>query len=228
MEFLCADANLRTQAKLTSIGKGRRHVDIYASCIHGTSKVICHFSLFGNDTFAMSRTIFGDMVNGDYKFGYQIYTLLLAISSIDIPNAISKLVSERCALDDYRGAMRIFRVALGLFACVGLLFSAMMFFGAEFIAANILDAPLAKHTIMALSPALIFVSVSSVIRGFFAGQHNMQATNTSQVLEQFLKSLSTILIVLSMAGARPEYMAAGATLATTLSTLLSCIYLFIF
>lgn len=171
---------------------------------------------------------FGDMGNGYYNFGYQIYTLLLAISSIGIPNAISKLVSERCALDDYRGAMRIFRVALGLFACVGLLFSAMMFFGAEFIAANILDAPLAKYTIMALSPALIFVSVSSVIRGFFAGQHNMQATNTSQVLEQFLKSLSTILIVLSMAGARPEYMAAGATLATTLSTLLSCIYLFIF
>lgn len=171
---------------------------------------------------------FGDMGNGYYNFGYQIYTLLLAISSIGIPNAISKLVSERCALDDYRGAMRIFRVALVLFALVGGFFSAVMFFGAGFIAANILDAPLAKYTIMVLSPALIFVSVSSVIRGFFAGQHNMKATNTSQVLEQFLKSLSTILIVLAMAGAKPEYMAAGATLATTVSTLLSCIYLFMF
>ena len=171
---------------------------------------------------------FGDMGNGYYNFGYQIYTLLLAVSSIGIPNAISKLVSERCALDDFRGAMRIFRVALVLFACVGAIFSAVMFFGAEFIAVNILDAPLAKYTIMVLSPALIFVSVSSVIRGFFAGQQNMRATNTSQVLEQFLKSLSTILIVLAMAGAKPEYMAAGATLATTLSTLLSCIYLFIF
>ncbi len=171
---------------------------------------------------------FGDMGNGYYNFGYQIYTLLLAISSIGIPNAISKLVSERCALDDFRGAMRIFRVALVLFLCVGGIFSVFMFFGAEFIATTILDAPLAKYTIKVLSPALIFVSVSSVIRGFFAGQQNMKATNTSQVLEQFLKSLSTILIVLAMAGAKPEYMAAGATLATTLSTLLSCIYLFIF
>ena len=171
---------------------------------------------------------FGDMGNGYYNFGYQIYTLLLAISSIGIPNAISKLVSERCALDDYRGAMRIFRVALVLFFFVGAFFGGVMFFGAEFIAASILDAPLAKYTIKVLSPALIFVSVSSVIRGFFAGQHNMQATNTSQVLEQFLKSLSTILIVISMAGSKPEYMAAGATLATTISTLLSCIYLFIF
>lgn len=171
---------------------------------------------------------FGDMGNGYYNFGYQIYTLLLAVSSIGIPNAISKLVSERCALDDFRGAMRIFKVALGLFACVGAVFSAVMFFGAEFIATNILDAPLAKYTIMVLSPALIFVSVSSVIRGFFAGQQNMKATNTSQVLEQFLKSLSTILIVLAMAGAKPEYMAAGATLATTISTFLSCGYLFVF
>ena len=171
---------------------------------------------------------FGDMGNGYYNFGYQIYTLLLAISSIGIPNAISKLVSERCALDDYRGAMRIFRVALVLFFLVGSIFSTAMFFGAEWIATYILDAPLAKYTIMVLSPALVFVSVSSVIRGFFAGQHNMKATNTSQVLEQFLKSTSTILIVLAIAGAKPEYMAAGATLATTLSTLLSCIYLFIF
>lgn len=171
---------------------------------------------------------FGDMGNGYYNFGYQIYTLLLAISSIGIPNAISKLVSERCALDDYRGAMRIFRISLILFFFVGAFFGAVMFFGAEFIATSILDAPLAKYTIKVLSPALIFVSVSSVIRGFFAGQHNMQATNTSQVLEQFLKSLSTILIVISMAGSKPEYMAAGATLATTISTFLSCIYLFIF
>lgn len=171
---------------------------------------------------------FGDIGNGYYNFGYQIYTLLLAISSIGIPNAISKLVAERCALDDYKGAMRIFRVSLVLFLGVGAFFSAAMFFGAEFIATYILDAPLARYTIKVLSPALVFVSVSSVIRGFFAGQHNMKATNTSQVLEQFLKSLSTILIVVAMSGSRPEYMAAGATLATTISTLLSCIYLFAF
>lgn len=171
---------------------------------------------------------FGDIGNGYYNFGYQIYTLLLAISSIGIPNAIAKLVSERCALDDYRGAIRIFRVALVLFTVVGGFFSAIMFFGAEFISTAILDAPLAVYTIRVLSPAILFVSVSSVVRGFFAGQQNMQATNTSQVLEQFLKSLSTILIVLAMAGSKPEHMAAGATLATTISTLLSCFYLFIF
>ncbi len=171
---------------------------------------------------------FGDIGNGYYNFGYQIYTLLLAISSIGIPNAISKLVSERCALDDFKGAMRIFKIAMVLFSLVGLFFSCVMFFGAEFISVKILDAPLAIYTIRVLSPAILFVSVSSVIRGFFAGQHNMQATNTSQVLEQFLKSLSTILIVIAMTGSAPEYMAAGATLATTISTFLSLGYLCVF
>ena len=169
---------------------------------------------------------FGDIGNGYYNYGFQIYTLLLAISSIGIPNAISKLVAERIALDDFGGAMKILKTALKLFFVVGLVFSVVMFCGADFIATVIFDTPLAKYTIRVLAPSILFVSISSVIRGFFAGQQNMKATNTSQVLEQFLKSTITIMIVLLMAGSRAEYMAAGATLATTVSTFLSCLYLF--
>ena len=171
---------------------------------------------------------FGDIGNGYLNFGYQIYTLLLAISSIGIPNAISKLVAERCTLDDYKGAMRIFKTALLLFFCVGLFFSCLLFFGADFIAEKILAASQAGITLKTLAPAILFVSVSSVIRGFFAGQQNMHATNTSQVLEQFLKCLSTILIVMALVGHKPEIMAAGATLATSISTFLSMVYLFVF
>ena len=171
---------------------------------------------------------FGDAGNGFYNYGFQIYTLLLAISSIGIPNAISKLVAERCAHDDFKGAIRIFRTALVLFFGIGLFFSGLMFFGAGFIADKIIDEPLAVYTMRVLSPAIVFVSVSSVIRGFFAGQQNMKATNTSQVLEQLLKCISTVLIVLSMTNSEPHIMAAGATLATTISTILSFLYLCIF
>ena len=93
---------------------------------------------------------FGDIGNGYYNFGFQVYTLLLSISSIGIPSAISKLVSERCALDDFKGAMRIFKVSLVLFTIVGAIFSGLMFFGADFIATYILDAPPAKYTMMVL------------------------------------------------------------------------------
>ncbi len=169
---------------------------------------------------------FGDIGNSLYNFGFQIYTLLLALSSVGIPNAISKLVSERCALDDFRGAMRIFKISLALFSIIGGVFSALLFFGADYYCVHILSAPGAAGTIRVLAPSILFVSVSSVIRGFFMGQHNAKATGTSQVLEQFLKSTLTIVFVLMVAGSEPEYMAAAATLATTVSTVLSLMYLF--
>lgn len=169
---------------------------------------------------------FGDEGNGYYNYGFQIYTLLLAISSVGIPNAISKLVSEKCALNNYRGAVRIFKISLALFAIVGGFFSCVLFFGADFIAAYIFKAAKAAHVMRVLAPSIFFVSISSVIRGFFMGQHRAGATSTSQMLEQLLKSTTTIVIVMCMTGQPPEYMAAGATLGTTVSTVLSLIYLF--
>lgn len=169
---------------------------------------------------------FGDLGNGYYNFGFQIYTLLLSISSVGIPNAISKLVSERCALNDFKGATRIFKISLGLFSVIGGFFSCLLYFGAEPFSVYVLSAPGAVYTMKVLAPSILFVSVSSVIRGFFMGQQNANATSTSQVLEQFLKSTLTIVIVMLMTGQSAEYMAAGATLATTVSTALSLVYLF--
>ena len=62
---------------------------------------------------------FGNTGNGYYATGYQIYMVLLAISSIGIPNVISKLVSERVVTGDYKAAHRIFKTALLLFTGFG-------------------------------------------------------------------------------------------------------------
>ena len=70
---------------------------------------------------------FGDAGNGYYTTGFQIYTLLLAISSVGIPNAISKLISERVALKDYRGAHKIFKTAMVLFFGIGLFSSILLY-----------------------------------------------------------------------------------------------------
>ena len=58
---------------------------------------------------------FGDTGNGYYSTGYQIYSLLLTLSSVGIPTVISKLVSERVAIGDHKGAHRIFTTALKTF-----------------------------------------------------------------------------------------------------------------
>ena len=48
--------------------------------------------------YLTNRPGFGDKGNGIVAAGYQIYAMLLTISSIGVPNAISKLISERVAL----------------------------------------------------------------------------------------------------------------------------------
>lgn len=171
---------------------------------------------------------FGDLGNGFYNTGFQIYTLLLAISSVGVPNAIAKMTSERIALGDYKGAHRIFTAALKLFALIGLVASAALYFASDFLAQVVIKMDGAQYTIRALAPSIFFVCVSSVVRGYFSGMQNMKATSYSQMLEQVFKCSLTILFVVLLIGQSPEIMAAGANLATSVATVLSFGYLVVF
>ena len=115
-----------------------------------------------------------------------------------------------------------------LFSAIGLILSVFLFLGADFLATEVIKMEGAKYTLMALSPAIFFVCISSVIHGYFLGFNDMKATGSSQVLEQFFKCSLTILIVYLMVGFSPEYMAAGANFATALATLFSFSYLLVY
>lgn len=168
---------------------------------------------------------FGDVGVGYYSAGYQIYALLLTLSSIGIPSVISKLVSERLAIDDKVGAQRIFKIALRFFASVGLFFSFALYFGADFIATNLLNVPDTAHVMRVLAPAIVFVSISAVLRGYFAGQQNMKATSVSQTLEQFLNCVLSITFVYACIGKDAYIMAAAGNLSTTMAIIITFIYL---
>ena len=98
----------------------------------------------------------------------------------------------------------------------------MLFFGANMIAVDWLQIPEAEMTMVALSPAIFFVAIASVMRGYFNGRQQIKATARSQSLEQIFKTVLTIIlveIVAIVSNVSTEMMAAGATLATTLATL---------
>lgn len=181
---------------------------------------------------------FGNSGNGYYSAGFNIYTLLLALSSVGIPNAISKMTAERVALGDRRGAHRIFKTALALFSGVGIVCTLLLFFGAEWIATVVIELPGAKYVLMALSPSILFVCVSSVIRGYFNGLKDMKATSNSQIIEQIFKCIFTIGIVIAMSAliilpesqseTKAQLLAAGANFATSIATIFSFLYLYVF
>lgn len=167
---------------------------------------------------------FGDVGNGYYSTGYNLYALLLTLSSIGIPSVISKLVSERLAVEDKVGAQRVFRIAMIFFVSIGTALSIMLFFGAEAIANNIYKAPNVKYVLKVLAPAIAFVSASSVLRGYFAGQNNMKPTSISQTLEQFFNCVLSITFVYMAIGKESYIMAAAGNLSTTLSVLIAFFY----
>ena len=174
---------------------------------------------------------FGDEGNAIYSAGFSIYALLLTISSTGVPNAVSRLVSAQIAKGDYRGAHRIFKIALATFAVIGLIGTMLLFFGAHYISNVWLAIPESELTLVALSPAIFFVAIVCVFREFFNGRGNMKAMANSQTIEQLFKTLFTILIVEIVAvssGVNTTLMAAGANLATTFATITSFIYLFFY
>ena len=173
---------------------------------------------------------FGDEGNAIYNSGYQIYALLLTLSSIGVPNAVSKLVSERISVGNYKGAHRIFKIALITFAIIGLIGAGILFFGAGTIA-RFNGIPEAELTLVALSPSIFFVAIISVFRGYFNGRASIKTTANSQTLEQLFKTLFTILVVEMIGmhtGLNTTLMAAGANLATTLAIISSFIYLCVY
>ena len=181
--------------------------------------------------YLTNREGFGDKGNGICASGYQIYALLLTISSIGVPSAISKLVSERVAVGDNKGAHRIFKIAFATFAIIGLVGSLLLFLGAKIIADSWLQIPEAEMTLVSLSPAIFFVTVASVMRGYFNGRQKISVGAKSQSLEQVFKTLLTIIvveIVAILSNVSTEWMAAGANLATTLATFLGFSYLILY
>ena len=178
--------------------------------------------------YLTNRDGFGDEGNAIYSGGYLIYALLLTISSIGVPNAISKLVSERVAVGDNKGAHRVFKIALMTFGVIGLIGTLILFFGAGYIANVILQIPESELTLVALSPAIFFVTIASVLRGYFNGRDKISVTAKAQTLEQIFKTVLTVVIVeivVLLNGKNVTIMAAGANLATTLSVLLSFGYM---
>ncbi len=171
---------------------------------------------------------FADVGNSYYGSGFTVYTFILAIATTGIPNTISKLVSEKMSLGDKRGAHRIFRTAMYLFTFIGIVFALVLFLGADLISTNILANPGVKYTLMALSPAIIFVAMSAVLRGYFVGMGNMMEYSKAQVIEQIVNSIFSVIFVVMLLGSTPEIMAAGSTLATTVAASTAFLYMLIY
>lgn len=182
--------------------------------------------------------IIGDTGNNYYSCAFEIYNIMLIISSYSLPLAVSKLVSAKVAKGERRQAYQIFKGAL-LFACIaGFTVALIVFIGAEFFT-SLLQTPLSIFALKVLAPALIVVAVMGVLRGFFQGMGTMMPSAVSQIIEQIVNAIISVwaAYVLFQYGKNvgevlgdPEgyaaaYGAAGGTLGTNLGAVAALLFL---
>ncbi len=170
--------------------------------------------------------IIGDEGKAHFTVAYNIYNLLLTISTAGLPLAISKLTSEAHALGRENEKRKLFRTAIWLFFGLGTVFSLVMFFGSAQLA-SFMNDPLAFWSIRALAPAVFCVCLLACMRGYTQGQGNMTPTAISQILEALCKlgfGLSLAWYFLQL-GRGVELAAAGAILGVTIGTVMSMVFL---
>lgn len=140
----------------------------------------------------LSRVLGGEGI-GLYQMGFPIYLMAITVSSAGVPVAISIITSEKLANKDYRGAKRVFNVSLRLLLVSGLLFSSALFFGADFlINQHIIRDSRAYYSIIALAPAVFFVTFLASFRGYLQGWQIMTPTATSEVVEQLVRVITML------------------------------------
>lgn len=139
----------------------------------------------------MTRII-GESGIGYYSTAYQVYNVILLLSSYSMPQAVSKLMAMRLGKRQYRNANRYFLCSLLVSALSGLIFCAIMYFGADFIAGTMLHAELAAYSIRMLAPTVLVMAFLGVFRGFFQGFRTMIPTAVSQIVEQIINAIASV------------------------------------
>ena len=170
--------------------------------------------------------IIGSEGSADFNNAYNIYSVLLTISTAGLPVAVSKMVSEANALGRQNQVHKVFRLSLAAFLTLGVVSFLIMYFGSEQLAGMMHDS-LAAACIRALAPAVICVGCLSAFRGYAQGHGNMTPTAVSQILEALCKLVIGLGLAywLVRAGQPSHVAAAGAITGVTVGTILALAYM---
>ena len=161
-----------------------------------------------------------------FTTAYDIYSVMLLISTAGLPVAVSRMISQSSTLDQYARMRKIFRTALVMFAVLGALTSVLMIFGAKPLA-NVMNQPDAWISIACLGPCGILICLMSAYRGYFNGQGNMAPTSVTQVIEAFIKLVVGLALAFALIRATQSVAmaAGGAILGVTMGSAVALVYM---
>ncbi|MEK4850098.1 polysaccharide biosynthesis protein [Paenibacillus sp. FSL H7-0756] len=164
--------------------------------------------------------LFNEVGNAAFTQANNVYLLLLPLATAGIPSTLSKMVSERYALNRPQEAQQVYRAALIFAAVVGVIMSVALYIAAPYYAESS-KVPESTLAIRAIAPALLLFPAIAMMRGYFQGRNNMMAGGISQIVEQIARVSTAILLafILLRQGYSNTWMAAGASFGSVLGSI---------
>lgn len=174
--------------------------------------------------------VIGEQGLGYYGYAYDLYAILLVVSSYSIPMAVSKIVSEKLALKQYKNAHRIFKGAMFYALIVGGVTAMIAYFGSRFLLPH--NQQNAVLAVRMLAPTILLSGFLGVLRGYFQAHNTMMPTSISQIAEQVVNAVISVLAgYLLIKGfstndtEKAIYGAAGGTLGTGAGVLIGLLFM---
>lgn len=164
--------------------------------------------------------LFNTTGNASFTIANNVYLLLLPLATAGIPSTLSKMVSERYALNRPQEAQQVYRAALIFAAIVGVIMGVTLYIAAPYYA-EYSKVPESTLAIRAIAPALLLFPTIAMMRGYFQGRNNMMAGGISQIVEQIARVSTAILLafILLHQGYSNTWMAAGASFGSVLGSI---------
>ena len=168
---------------------------------------------------------------GIYSATFELYNNCLIISSYGIPTAVSKLVAAKMEKKEYQNCHRILIGALLVSGLAGAIVTGVLFMGADFFSMALYDNPRIALPLKVLAPNLFIFSIMGVLRGYFQGKGTMIPTSVSQILEQIVNAIISLvaayyfMVAHSVSADIAAYGAAGGTLGTVMGSCASLVFL---
>ncbi len=170
--------------------------------------------------------VLGEEGMGLFSSSYNMYAWMFVVATAGFPVAISRMVSESRAKGNHTEVKRILRGSLILMTVIGIVGTAVLYFGAGPFS-NVMKNPDAKFGIASVAPALFFVSIMSVFRGYFQGKQDMMPTALSEVVEALGKLVAGFALAWMLLPQGLPFASAGAVSGVTVGAFLGALLLVI-
>src|SRR5699024_2216408 len=200
------------------------------SFLHGTLLLIIAGMITRGLGFIQSIVIarlIGEEGVGLYMMALPSLFLMLTLTQIGLPAAISKRIAEANELGDQRKIKQIMTFSFFIIACTSIIFTIIMFFLAPFVANYLMTDKRTLYPLYAVLPSISVIAFVSVIKGYFQGMQNMKPQSIAIVIEQVVRICSIYFIITFLIPYGIEFAAAGAMIGVFIGEIASFMYLFI-